>query len=349
MSKKEIHIGDGDRIKIERPFPWGLVIVVSVSVVVAGAIAGLALWLMASRAPVIVIPTTPATPAAVAQLPSPATPTPIATPTATPIVTPTPAPTPTVTPTPTPTVTPTLARTYTSTPSPAFSPTPTAVPVPSPRLTPAMPAIVTPVAAPATPMVSVTPVPTTVRGSAAPGEKSILFRNISKTSTSEYEPRITSLADGRLWAVWGTYGRDLWQSTSTDGGATWSTPEQLPTRKMSGWDVNPSMTQAKDGVWWLVWANQPSADIYYMTSLNGRAWSEPKRLTTDGYANEGPSLTQAADGSIWVVWISTRPPQNTANLWYLKSEDNGRSWSKPQSLTTDTFMNKRPKIMLAKD
>lgn len=50
MSKKEIHIGDGDRIKIERPFHWGLVVVISIAVVVVGAISGMALWVVAGRA-----------------------------------------------------------------------------------------------------------------------------------------------------------------------------------------------------------------------------------------------------------------------------------------------------------
>ncbi len=43
MSKKEIHIGDGDRIKYEQPFPWGLVIVIVAALVVVGGIAAIVL------------------------------------------------------------------------------------------------------------------------------------------------------------------------------------------------------------------------------------------------------------------------------------------------------------------
>ncbi|MDP6783625.1 MAG: hypothetical protein QGG56_08690, partial [Dehalococcoidia bacterium] len=43
MSRKEYHIGDGDRIRIESPFPWGLVIVVVAALLVVGVIAYIAL------------------------------------------------------------------------------------------------------------------------------------------------------------------------------------------------------------------------------------------------------------------------------------------------------------------
>lgn len=50
MPDKEIHIGDGDRIKIERPFHWGLVLIISIAFVVVGGISALALSLMAGKA-----------------------------------------------------------------------------------------------------------------------------------------------------------------------------------------------------------------------------------------------------------------------------------------------------------
>ncbi|MBI2848203.1 MAG: hypothetical protein HYX83_03420 [Chloroflexi bacterium] len=59
MHNKEDHMGDsdhirgdqvkGDQIKIERPFQWGVVLIVSVSVIVVGAIAGMAIWAMSGR------------------------------------------------------------------------------------------------------------------------------------------------------------------------------------------------------------------------------------------------------------------------------------------------------------
>jgi hypothetical protein len=80
MSRKECHIGDGDRIRIESPFPWGLVIVVVAALLVVGVIAYIALTALSRNSlqpaapqpiPISVAPPTATTPVPATPAPAP--------------------------------------------------------------------------------------------------------------------------------------------------------------------------------------------------------------------------------------------------------------------------------------
>jgi hypothetical protein len=94
---------------------------------------------------------------------------------------------------------------------------------------------------------------------------------------------------------------------------TWTTGStQLSSSLL--FDGYPSLTQARDGKIWLVWARPAylgyKAILYSTSSDLGYHWTPTDSLTPidDGYEDSDPDITQAINGSLWVVWTSNRPP-----------------------------------------
>jgi hypothetical protein len=143
---------------------------------------------------------------------------------------------------------------------------------------------------------------------------------------------ITRASDGTLWVVWGSdrFGNDdLCYSSSSDAGATWSTPSQLTTDLGDGYC--PAIMQLSDGTMWVVWESRRTGnpDLWYTTSSDaGATWSTASQLTTDAGWDQLPDITEAADGTVWVVW------QRGGKLWHRTSSDNGVTWSAEDILDT---------------
>ena len=144
-----------------------------------------------------------------------------------------------------------------------------------------------------------------------------------------YDPAITQTNDGKIWVTFHSYesgNGDIWYTTSSDGGATWSDASQVTTNPDS--DYDPAITQTADGKVWVVWRSYRSgnSDIWYKTSADGgETWSADYQLTTDPNWDELPTITQTDDGKVWVVWTSYRSGGN--GIWCKTSSDGGETWS----------------------
>ena len=165
----------------------------------------------------------------------------------------------------------------------------------------------------------------------------------------DVDPHITQLMDGRIWVIWhrdveGNF--DLFYTTSSDNGVSWSDEDQLTTNP--SWDLSPSITQTWDGMIWVVWSSYRTGDfeVFYKTSSdNGVYWSGDTQLTFDTQKfDQTPSVIQAADGSIWVVW-SSGSDKKTDDVYYMTSLDYGATWSESIQLTSDAKDDTGPSIV----
>jgi len=144
-----------------------------------------------------------------------------------------------------------------------------------------------------------------------------------------YMPAIAQTSDGKIWVAFYAYesgNPDIWYTTSSNGGATWSYPSQITTDLDS--DYCPAIMQTSDGKIWVAWSSYRSGndDIWYKTSGDaGETWSPDYQLTTGPDNDWSPAITQADDGTVWVVWRSGRSGGN--GLWYKTSPDGGETWS----------------------
>jgi hypothetical protein len=126
----------------------------------------------------------------------------------------------------------------------------------------------------------------------------------------------------------GAGGHDIWYSTSTDGGTTWTNPGNVTTVNSANDDIQPHLYY--DGsVWWLYWATTNPADgklgIYRAqqgTVGNWDSWGAKQLVvsagTTDGVGE--PTLTSHGDLSFVVVYSNpngTSTDTYDADPWYL--------------------------------
>ena len=125
--------------------------------------------------------------------------------------------------------------------------------------------------------------------------------------------------------MWGSCRPDpdcgLWGIRSSDGGKTWYTPVRLTPRTENV--IEGYITQAADGVLWLVWHNlvtlsdkQRHLDVFYSFSTDkGNNWSDAVRLTRFVGWDTYPSVA-ALGNDVYVAWSSDRV--GNADIWFAK-------------------------------
>ena len=154
---------------------------------------------------------------------------------------------------------------------------------------------------------------------------------VSSDQFNDYQPDITSLEDGTLWAVWHSnrntgpgalWNDDIFYSTSSDGGLTWSPADHLTTNT-SG-DEAPAIARTPGGRLLVVWHSNRSGsrDLWYKTSDDwGATWSAATQLTANASGDFDPDVAALDNGDIWVVW------NRNGRIHYVTGDDGGVSWS----------------------
>lgn len=166
-----------------------------------------------------------------------------------------------------------------------------------------------------------------------------------------YQPAIAQTNDGKIWVTFRSDesgNDDIWYTTSSNNGTTWSAPSQITMDAES--DYDPAITQTNDGKIWVIWYSHRSgnADIWYKTSVDGGTnWSADYQLTTDGDWDQTPAITEADDGTVWIVWESGRSGGN--GLWCKTSPDGGETWSGDSSIDLGGMWGYNPAIAQTSD
>lgn len=163
---------------------------------------------------------------------------------------------------------------------------------------------------------------------------------VFSTTSTRYQhsnPSITQLSNGTIMIVWcakkNLNKEELYCTTSSDGGSTWSSMTRL-TSHIGDADLAPAVMQAKNGTIWVVWASkrQGQYDIYYKT--HDVIWSAAKQLTNDTYIDSNPYIIQTQDRKIWIVWNSYSTGDNEIHC---KTYDG--TWSEDENLSLDSSKN----------
>jgi len=143
--------------------------------------------------------------------------------------------------------------------------------------------------------------------------------SLNYTDTDDRNPSITQSADGKIYFVWvrnkdqdkdGDPDLNIWYRTYyysyLSNKWVWSGSTTQVTQDLDVFNLNPSITQAKDGKIWVVWDSDKlsaQADLYYRILLSAEL---PTRLTINQGEDFAPSIMQAADETIWIVWAAYR-------------------------------------------
>jgi len=160
--------------------------------------------------------------------------------------------------------------------------------------------------------------------------------NVSKSSGSSFNPRISVDGQGGINVVWvsdATGNNDIFFSRSTDGGNSFSTPLNLSNDAPDS--LSPQLAVDASGSINVVWESDDiKFGVLFSHSTDGGAtFSTPVDLATNTGGSFGAQLVVAVDGSINVVWEDDSNSQS--NISFSRSTDQGATFSAPKNLSSN--------------
>lgn len=139
-----------------------------------------------------------------------------------------------------------------------------------------------------------------------------------------------------VWNCWpDEFNCSIYYKRSLDNGQTWSEPLILSVNHNRGIYPEIGLNGEIVHVIWKDYRDE-NPEIYYARSLdNGQNWSEPRRLTFDcARKNNIYDLNIVVENSfVYVVWKDYK--SGSSEIFLMKSNDNGDSWSESIRLTFD--------------
>src|SRR2546422_824408 len=162
-------------------------------------------------------------------------------------------------------------------------------------------------------------------------------QNVSSNPGTSYLSQIAVDSTGSINIVWldntpGNY--DIFFSRSSDGGATFSTPENLSNDP--GDSENPQIVVDSTGNINVVWQDNPPGNwqiLFTRSSDGGATFSTPKNISNDPRGAGNPYMAVDSGGNINVAWVSS-PTVLPNIISFSRSSDGGATFSTPITLST---------------
>ena len=165
------------------------------------------------------------------------------------------------------------------------------------------------------------------------------------------DPSLVRAADGTFYVAWYSdrNGGDHLYIKSSTNGRDWS-PDRALTNG-SEHDFYPSLIQAADGTFHLVWWRGEVGDggklvgsIWTMHSKDTLIWSVPARLSEETNALAwAPTIAERVPGELVVVWSTDESGQKDLRLRI--SKNGGVDWQAPTTLVEPAFADDLPFIV----
>ena len=169
-------------------------------------------------------------------------------------------------------------------------------------------------------------------------------KNISNNNGFSLLPQIAVNGDN-VYVVWNddTDGFDeIFIAKSTDGGETFSTPENISEGNLSNnasFSYQPSIAVNDDNVY-VVWHEDPLGKrIIFVAKSNdgGETFGEPENIS-DKFDFSSKSAIAIEGNNVFVAWMVDIPNNN--DLFVAKSTDGGETFGEPENISNnDGFSN----------
>ena len=178
------------------------------------------------------------------------------------------------------------------------------------------------------------------------------------TNVNQERPALVGDGASRLFAAWedgrngGVFNRDIYFSRSANNGDTWLASDvRINGDATTTNQIRPDLAYDQgSGRLYAVWQDGRSSvdelnqtyDIYFAYSDNyGDTWSTNVMLNDDeGSANQqNPSIAIGPAGEVYVVWQDER--NNNADIYLVRSDNGGASWSPNYFVTDDPDMTQQ--------
>src|SRR5882762_3275508 len=162
-------------------------------------------------------------------------------------------------------------------------------------------------------------------------------QNVSSNPGASYYPRVAVDSQGSINIVWLDQSpgyNAVFFSRSTDGGATFSTPQNLSNSPAGS--SSPHIAMDSGGNINVVWVdNTPSNyQIFFSGSIDrGATFSTPMNISNDPRGADYPYMTVDSDDNINVAWVVS-PRVVPSIIFFSRSSDGGVTFSAPIALST---------------
>jgi hypothetical protein len=92
------------------------------------------------------------------------------------------------------------------------------------------------------------------------------------------------------------------------------------------------------------------ADIYYTVSTDqGVTWSEQKNISMTPGLSQHPHIEVEKSGAIDIIWADTSSDPKSPDIFFVRSTDAGKSWTKPIDISSTPGASSDPAIALGPD
>jgi len=161
--------------------------------------------------------------------------------------------------------------------------------------------------------------------------------------------RLLSTPEGMLHAFWQDNRNpktlfDIYCSTSTDGGKTWSPSAKINDDTTHVWQILPSPVLDPNSNLCVAWhdyrdkavGGDITSNIYFARSEDGgKTWSANARISRAqlGY-NRWQNLALSSDGNLLCVWWSSEENLH-GDITFSYSKNGGQNWSSPARVNDD--------------
>jgi hypothetical protein len=177
--------------------------------------------------------------------------------------------------------------------------------------------------------------------------------NLSNTTNTNSRNLELSAFENNVYAVWLDEDEQgngiILFRTSNDGGETFGNPITIARNVTTNNDFTfPKVAAYGDNVYiaWNVVGSTSTqgegdiiTDLLYVKSLDqGNTFSPPIKLNNNG-EKVGEAQLAAYNNAVYVVWGSSPYDHVTSNLFFIKSTDNGNTFSNATEVRNDNFVN----------
>lgn len=156
-------------------------------------------------------------------------------------------------------------------------------------------------------------------------------------SPTDQFPNMDIGPSGGIYVVWETVesgGRDIWMSSSSDRGLSWTAPQQVDdTFASDGYTQNPDVAVDTSGVIHVVWAESVTGgrSVFYSAAPNAASpFGTPVTVTPTPMSNSyiSPSIDTDGGGTVYIAWSAVPPGLREPDILFAKSVSGG-SFSTP--------------------
>jgi len=174
--------------------------------------------------------------------------------------------------------------------------------------------------------------------------------NLSNDTAVSRDPKVLS-AENNVYVVWRDYTHNntdliynIFFKASNDGGETFSSPISLHYNK---WGIfSPQLATADNNVY-VLWheniGNSLSSILFTRSNDTGKTFSTPIILSNGIGNSSSPQITSKGD-NVYVVWDGYT--NNNRDIFFTVSNDTGKTFSTPITLSNNTIVSYSPQIMI---